>query len=85
VAGLWDAVRRRAWVSFEAATLASLLAGALWGHTKGEVERMWQFLVPLAIVVAVHRLRAWRAPLPAVAGLLLAQALLVQVLFLTRW
>jgi hypothetical protein len=65
--------------------LASLLAGALWGHTKGEVERMWQFLVPLAVVVAVRQLRAWRAPLPAVAALLLVQALLVQVLFFTRW
>jgi methylthioxylose transferase len=85
VAGVWGALRRRAWGSFEVATLASLLAGALWGHTKGEVERMWQFLVPLAVVVAVRRLRAWRAPLPAVAALLLAQALLVQVLFFTRW
>jgi methylthioxylose transferase len=85
VAGLWDAVRRRAWGSFEVATLASLLAGALWGHTKGEVERMWQFLVPLAVVVAVRRLLAWGAPLPAVAALLVAQTVLVQILFFTRW
>jgi hypothetical protein len=85
VAGTWEALRRRAWGSFEVATLACLLAGALWGHTKGEVERMWQFLVPLAVVVAVRRLRAWRAPLPVVAALLVAQTLLVQVLFFTRW
>jgi hypothetical protein len=85
VAGVWEAVRRRAWGSFEIAALASLLAGALWGHTKGEVERMWQFLVPLAVVVAVRRLRAWGAPLPAVAALLVAQGVLVQVLFFTRW
>jgi hypothetical protein len=85
VAGIWEAVRRRAWGSFEVATLASLLAGALWGHTKGEVERMWQFLVPLAVVVAVRQLRAWGAPLPAVAALLVAQTLLVQILFSTRW
>jgi methylthioxylose transferase len=85
VAGVWEAVRRRAWGSFEVATAASLLAGALWGHTKGEVERMWQFLVPLAVVVAVRRLLAWGAPLPAVAALLAAQAVLVQVLFFTRW
>jgi hypothetical protein len=85
VAGVWDALRRRAWGSFEVATLASLLAGALWGHTKGEVERMWQFLVPLAVVVAVRRLRAWGAPLPVVAALLVAQTVLVQVLFFTRW
>jgi hypothetical protein len=37
------------------------------------------------VVVAVRQLRAWRAPLPAVAALLLAQTLLVQVLFFTRW
>jgi hypothetical protein len=85
VAGVWDALRRRAWGSFEVATLASLLAGALWGHTKGEVERMWQFLVPLAVVVAVRRLRDWGAPLPAVAALLAAQTVLVQMLFFTRW
>jgi methylthioxylose transferase len=85
VAGVWEAVRRRAWGSLEVATLASLLAGALWGHTKGEVERMWQFLVPLVVVVAVRRLRAWGAPLPVVAALLVAQTLLVQVLFFTRW
>ena len=85
VAGVWEAVRRRAWGSFEVAALASLLAGALWGHTKGEVERMWQFLVPLAVVVAVRRLRAWGAPLPVVAALLVAQTVLVQILFFTRW
>jgi hypothetical protein len=85
VAGVWDALRRRAWGSFEVATLASLLAGALWGHTKGEVERMWQFLVPLAVVVAARRLRAWGAPLPVVAALLVAQTVLVQSLFFTRW
>jgi hypothetical protein len=85
VAGVWSALRRGAWWSFEVATLASLLAGALWGHTKGEVERMWQFLVPLAVVVAVRQLLRWRASMPAVAAMLLAQTLLIQVLFFTRW
>jgi methylthioxylose transferase len=83
--GTWRALRERAWGSFEVATLACLLAGALWGHTKGEVERMWQFLVPFAVVVAVGQLRRWRAGLPLVAGLLGAQALAIQVLFYTRW
>jgi methylthioxylose transferase len=83
--GTWRAVRERAWGSFEVATLAGLLAGALWGHTKGEVERMWQFLVPFAVVVAVRQLRAWRVPLPLVAALLADQAVAVQVLFTTRW
>jgi hypothetical protein len=78
-------VRERAWGSFEAATLAALLTAAGWGHTRGEVERMWQFLVPFAVVVAARQLLRWRASLPLVAGLLLGQALAVQVLFYTRW
>jgi methylthioxylose transferase len=83
--GTWSALRQRAWGSFEVATLACLLAGALWGHTKGEVERMWQFLVPFAVVVAVRQLRRWQVPLPLVVTLLVAQAVAVQVLFFTRW
>jgi methylthioxylose transferase len=85
VTRLVAAVRERAWGSFEVATLAALLAGACWGHTRGEVERMWQFLVPFAVVVAVRQLLRWRASLRLVAGLLLGQALLLQVLFYTRW
>ena len=85
VAGTWTALRRRAWWSLEAATLASLLAGALWGHTRGEVERMWQFLVPFAVVVAVRQLLRWRASLPLVATVLLAQTVAIQLLFFTRW
>jgi hypothetical protein len=78
-------VRERAWGSFEAATGAALLAAACWGHTRGEVERMWQFLVPFAVVVAARQLLRWRASLPLVAGLLLGQAVAIQVLFYTRW
>jgi len=81
----WAALRARAWGSFEVATLASLLAGAAWGHTKGEVERMWQFLVPFAVVVAVGQLVRWRAGLPLVAALLLGQTVAIQLLFFTRW
>jgi hypothetical protein len=83
--GFWRALRERAWGSFEVGTLACLLTGALWGHTKGEVERMWQFLVPFAVVVAVRQLRRWRVPLPLVVALLVGQAVAVQVLFFTRW
>jgi hypothetical protein len=67
------------------ATLAAVLAAACWGHTRGEVERMWQFLVPFAVVVAARQLLRWRASLPLVAGLLLGQTLAIQVLFYTRW
>jgi len=85
VTRLVAAVRERAWGSFEAATAAALLAAACWGHTRGEVERMWQFLVPFAVVAAVRQLLRWRASLPLVAALLLGQALAIQVLFYTRW
>jgi hypothetical protein len=85
VARLATVVRERAWGSFEAATAAALLAAACWGHTRGEVERMWQFLVPFAVVVAVRQLLRWRARPALVAGLLLGQALAIQVLFYTRW
>ncbi len=78
-------VRQRAWTSVDAAALATLLAAASWGFTKGEVERIFQFLVPLVLVGATRQLLAWRARLPLVAALLVAQAVAVQVLFATRW
>jgi hypothetical protein len=81
-AAVW---RERAFGSFEAATLAMILAGSVWLHTKGEVERLWQFMVPFAVVVAVRQLRRWQVRLPQIGALLVGQALLVQVLFDTRW
>jgi len=78
-------VRERAWASLEVAAAASLLAAACWGFSKGEVERIFQFLVPLVLVAAVRQLQAWRVRLPVVAALLLAQTLVVQALFVTRW
>jgi methylthioxylose transferase len=78
-------VRERAWASVDAAALATLLAAASWGFTKGEVERIFQFLVPLVLVPVVRQLLAWRARVPVVVGLLVGQALAVQVLFATRW
>jgi hypothetical protein len=85
VVRLRDMVRERAWGSFEAATLASLVVAAAWGHTRGEVERMWQFLVPFAVVIATRQLLRWRVSLPLVAGLLLAQTVAIEALFYTRW
>jgi hypothetical protein len=81
----WTVLRQRAWASFDAAVLASLLAAAAWGFSKGEFERISQFLVPLALVPAVRQLLAWRARLPVVAALLVAQTVAVQLLFVTRW
>jgi hypothetical protein len=78
-------VRERAWTSLDAAALATLLAAASWGFTKGEVERIFQFLVPLVLVPVARQLLAWRVRVPVVATLLAAQTLLVQVLFATRW
>jgi hypothetical protein len=67
------------------AALATLLAAASWGFTKGEVERIFHFLVPLVLVPVVRQLLAWRVRPPVVVGLLIGQTLLVQVLFHTRW
>jgi methylthioxylose transferase len=78
-------VRERAWASVDAAVLATLLAAASWGFTKGEVERIFQFLIPLVLVPVVRQLLVWRARAPVVVGLLIVQTLLVQVLFATRW
>jgi hypothetical protein len=78
-------VRERAWVSVDAAALATLLAAASWGFTKGEAERIFQFLVPLVLVPVARQLLAWRVRVPVVVGLLVVQTLLVQVLFDTRW
>jgi hypothetical protein len=78
-------VRERAWASVDSAALATLLAAASWGFTKGEVERIFQFLVPLVLVPAVRQLLAWRVRFPTVVALLVVQTLAVQVLFATRW
>jgi methylthioxylose transferase len=78
-------VRQRAWTGFDAAVLACLLAASSWGFSRGEVERIFLFLVPLALVPVVRQLWVWRARLPGVAALLVAQTLMVQLLFYTRW
>jgi hypothetical protein len=78
-------VRERAWASVDAAALATLVAAASWGFSRGEVERIFQFLVPLVLIPVARQLLAWRVRLPVVAALLLAQTLAVQMLFATRW
>jgi hypothetical protein len=78
-------VRQRSWASADAAALAMLLAGGAWGFSRGEVERIFLFMVPLVLVPAVRQLLAWRVRLPVVAALLLAQTVAVQVLLFTRW
>jgi methylthioxylose transferase len=85
LAGAVAVVRERAWTGFDAAVLACLLAASSWGFSRGEVERIFLFLVPLVLVPVVRQLWVWRAPLPAVAALLVAQTLMVQLLFYTRW
>jgi hypothetical protein len=85
VAAAAAVVRRRGWTGFDAAVLACLLAASSWGFSRGEVERIFLFLVPLALVPVVRHLWTWRARLPAVAAMLVAQTLAVQLLFYTRW
>jgi hypothetical protein len=78
-------VREGAWTSVDAAAIASFLTAAAWGFTKGEVERIFLFLAPLLLVPVARQLLDWRVRLPAVAVLLLAQTLAVELLFYTRW
>jgi hypothetical protein len=85
LAAWWRALRQRAWGSFEVAFLASIIVGVAWGHSKGEVERMWGFLIPFAVVIATRQLTRWRANPTMVGALLLAQTIAVETLFYTRW
>jgi methylthioxylose transferase len=56
---------------------------ALGGFSKAETERIWLFLVPLACVAAAPMIA--RRRLTPIVALLLAQALVVEVLFDTVW
>ena len=85
VAAAVAVVRQRVWTGFDAAVLACLLAASSWGFSRGEVERIFLFLAPLALVPVVRQLLRWRARLPAVAAMLVAQFLAVELLFYTRW
>jgi hypothetical protein len=53
------------------------------GFTKGETERIWQFLVPLACVAAAAQLRPRSRNAVLVA--LAIQALAIELLLDTRW
>ncbi len=65
------------------ALAAVVAASALAGFTKGETERIWLFLVPLACVAAAPALpRRWLVP---VLAMLAVQAFLMQVLLGTVW
>lgn len=65
------------------ALAAVVLLAAASGFSKAEVERIWQFLVPLAVVAAAAELGRLspRTLLVALAG----QAVAVEVLFGTTW
>jgi hypothetical protein len=67
-----------------AIALAVVIAiAAIGGFSKGETERIWLFLVPLACVAAAPAIG--RNRLAGVVALLLVQALAVEVLFDTIW
>ena len=59
-----------------------VVVAALGGFTKAETERIWLFLVPLACAAAAPHLRS---RLGVVLGVLLAEALAVQLLMNTVW
>lgn len=80
----WFAARSLGTRETTALALAAVIAiAALAGYTKGETERIWVFLVPLACLAAARSVRAGRLPLILV--LLTAQALVIEALFATKW
>ncbi len=79
---LWS----RALSRLDAAAVAlavTLLVASGSGFAKAEVERIWLFLIPLAALSIGPQLRGLR--LRPVLLMLVAQALLVEVLFGTTW
>jgi hypothetical protein len=65
------------------ALAAILLAASASGYTKGEVERIWMFLTPMAAVAAAPAMRRFSPPV--VVCMLAGQALVVELLFRTPW
>jgi methylthioxylose transferase len=65
------------------ALLAISVAGAASGYSKGEVERIWLFMVPLAAIATACIVGRW--PLRFVLALLAAQAVAVECVFATVW
>ncbi|MDO9353578.1 MAG: hypothetical protein Q7T55_07775 [Solirubrobacteraceae bacterium] len=65
------------------AIVAVVLIAAIGGFTKAETERIWLYLVPLACAAAAPYVPVRRLTLVMVA--LVAQALVVQLLFNTVW
>ena len=53
------------------------------GITRGEVGRLWSFLMPVVVLVGVYALVTWRAPIWLLAGLLAAQTLVISLVLLT--
>jgi hypothetical protein len=65
------------------ATVAVVTIAAILGFTKAETERIWLFLVPLAALAAAAALP--RARLAPAVWVLVAQGLVVELLFDTVW
>jgi hypothetical protein len=80
----WFAARSLGAGEDTALALAIVVAiASIGGYTKGETERIWVFLVPLACLAAARSLRAER--LPPMLLLLTGQAVLIEALFATKW
>jgi len=62
---------------------AVLLGLNVVGITRGEVARLWSFLIPVLVLVGVYALVTWRAPLWLFAGLLATQTLVMSLVLLT--
>lgn len=63
--------------------IAVLLGLDVIGITRGEVARLWSFLIPVVVLVSVYALVAQHAPVWAFAGLLATQTLVMSLVLLT--
>ncbi len=82
-AGVMRSLRERQDLA-KALVLAILVAG-IAGATKGEIERIWQFMVPIAAVAAAATWPVGSSRLRWALILASGQALVIEALFYTAW
>jgi hypothetical protein len=67
------------------ALVLAILVAAIAGATKGEIERIWQFMVPIAAVAAAATWTVGSSRLRWALILASGQALVIEALFHTAW
>ena len=83
VLGLGIALRRRSAESLALALVVTL--ATIGGYTKGEVERIWLFMIPLAALAAAAYLPRRGSAVTVMLALLAVQAAAVEMFVWTTW